>query len=151
MHGRFCNPQRMKLALTTHNKEDEMKISKLEKMLIQKVQKNDLTKDECNTILTAVSRLAEKTEEEIIEKGIGTIDELYMIKKNRDDRVKQLKKEGYTVYKSSSRNQQLHPMYVTDYPNHITESDKGLGNTIYKTVFAVVYHIHAYSKEQLGE
>jgi len=66
---------------------------------------------------------------------------LYMDKKTRDIKAKELQAEGYTVYRSSTRNQLLHPMYVEDYPRELSAEECGFGNTIYKTHFSVLYSI----------
>jgi hypothetical protein len=62
----------------------------------------------------------------------------YQNKANRDAKAKELKSQGYVVKKSSIRNQLLHPQYVDDYEGHV---DTGLGNTMYKTHFAVLYDV----------
>jgi len=63
----------------------------------------------------------------------------FMKKENRDQYVRELKVQGRTVRKTSIRNQQLHPQYVADYPVQLNKEDCGFGNTIYKTLFAVLY------------
>jgi hypothetical protein len=67
--------------------------------------------------------------------------ERYSKKELRDIRAKELKEQGYTVTRSSIRNQQLHPMYVTDLRAGLSQADCGFGNTIYKTFFAVLYNV----------
>lgn len=69
--------------------------------------------------------------------------EYYMDLKKRNKRAKELTKQGYSVRKSSTHNQQLHPMYVRDWPEKLSAADKGFGNTIYKTHFAVLYKLIA--------
>ena len=61
---------------------------------------------------------------------------LFMHKENRDAYVKSL---GYKVRRTSIRNQRLHPHYVDDYPNQDVRNDNGFGNTVYKTMFSVLY------------
>jgi len=69
-----------------------------------------------------------------------------MNRKNRDAAWKALggKTSGWT--RSSIRNQLLHPMYVEDYEKEtgrtLQAEDKGFGNTIYKTPFAVLYTLN---------
>ena len=67
----------------------------------------------------------------------------YMNRKNRDEQARNWKKQGLQVKRYSYRNQLLHPMYVNDYTKEtgieLTSADCGLGNTIYKTSFSVIY------------
>jgi hypothetical protein len=65
----------------------------------------------------------------------------WMKKENRDAEYKKLKAQGLKVRKTSIRNQLLHPQYVNDWPHPLSDADKGFGNTIYKTHFAVLYGI----------
>lgn len=65
----------------------------------------------------------------------------FMDKTNRDKKAQELRTEGYTVKKRSSRNQQLHPMYVEDYPHKLSDEDKGFGNTLYRTWFSHLYYV----------
>lgn len=65
----------------------------------------------------------------------------FMKKENRDARYRELKAEGRKVRKSSIRNQSLHPMYVQDWPHELSDADRGFGNTMYRTHFAVLYII----------
>ena len=67
--------------------------------------------------------------------------ELWNSKEKRDTRAKQLQRAGFKVRRSSIRNQELHPMYVEDLKSSLSEADKGFGNTIYKTYFAVLYQV----------
>ena len=69
--------------------------------------------------------------------------EHYMNLKKRNKRAKELTEQGYNVRKSCTHNQQLHPMYVQDWPEKLSIADKSLGNTIYKTHFPVLYKIEA--------
>lgn len=64
---------------------------------------------------------------------------LYMSKANRDAAFKLAggTKAGY--HKRSIRNQNLHPQYVTDYPEKLSATDCGFGNTLYQTSFGVLY------------
>lgn len=41
--------------------------------------------------------------------------------------------------RSSIRNQCIHPMYIEDQKQGLTAEDCGIGNTIYKTLFGVLY------------
>ena len=68
-------------------------------------------------------------------------DELYQSKQKRDVRANWLRLEGYVVKKYSVRNQQLHPMYVEDLKDTVEGRDRGFGNTVYKTYFAVLYGV----------
>lgn len=62
--------------------------------------------------------------------------ELYQKKENRDKRAKEIPGSR----RSSIRGQQLHPMYVKDFEG--PEKDQtGLGNTVYKTYFPVLYEV----------
>jgi len=67
--------------------------------------------------------------------------ELYAEKFNHDVRAAELQARGYQVRRSSVRNQQLHPMYVEDRKAGLSDMNKGFGNTIYKTFFAVLYEV----------
>jgi hypothetical protein len=72
--------------------------------------------------------------------GNGRYHLLFANKDNRDRRYRELKANGIReVFRSSVRNQQLHPMYVEDRREGVSEADKGFGNTIYKTYFSVLY------------
>lgn len=71
------------------------------------------------------------------------IRELYENRKNRDARARDLKKQGYAVTRSSTRNQLLHPEYVEDFEGP-EKDDTGLGNEVYKTHFAVLYRVEAW-------
>lgn len=75
------------------------------------------------------------------KEGGEIMRETYMKKENRDRRAKELKEQGFQVVRSSIRNQLLHPMYVSDYPRTLSDSEKGFGNTIYKTHFSVLYDV----------
>lgn len=66
-------------------------------------------------------------------------NEIYMKRENRDQRARELKADGYSVKRRSERNQQLHPMYVEDWPGDLSDADKGFGNTVYKTMFGNLY------------
>ena len=65
--------------------------------------------------------------------------EIYMKKENRDARSRELKVQGHTTKKSSEGPALLHPMYIKDWPELLTEEDKGFGNTIYQTYFSKLY------------
>ena len=75
-------------------------------------------------------------------------DELYQSKQKRDVRANWLRLEGYVVKKYSVRNQQLHPMYVEDLKDTVEGRDRGFGNTVYKTYFAVLYGVRWEPKEE---
>lgn len=83
------------------------------------------------------------TEIEVIGKAT------FMTKANRDAKAKEMKAQGYAVRKESARNQNLHPMYVDDWPYPMTEEDKGFGNGLYMTGFSAIYTVAwGYPKEQ---
>ena len=65
--------------------------------------------------------------------------QIYIKKEARDNKVKELKTQGYKVKRTSIRNQLMHPEYITDYPYKISDSDRGFGNELYKTYFSVLY------------
>lgn len=74
------------------------------------------------------------------------MNKLFMKKENRDNYYKSIPKNERSKYRRSTvRGQLLHPMYVEDYEEvtgrKLTAQDKGFGNTIYKTRFAVLYEI----------
>lgn len=69
------------------------------------------------------------------------IDELFADKAKRDARAKELKGHGYSVKMYSIRAQQIHPMYVEDLKDTPEGLDRGFGNTVYKTFFAVLYGV----------
>jgi len=67
--------------------------------------------------------------------------ELYADRKNRDARFAELKAQGVIgLYRSSVRNQLLHPEYVKD-ADPVAQADNQLGNTRYKTYWAVLYEV----------
>ena len=55
-------------------------------------------------------------------------------------RARELRAQGYNVKRSSLRNQLLHPQYVDDFTGP-ERADTGFGNTVYKTLFGVLYII----------
>jgi hypothetical protein len=63
-------------------------------------------------------------------------------KENRDKVYRKLKELGYRVSRGSIRNQLLHPEYVAEYRNMLTEAEKGFGNTLYRTHFAALYDVY---------
>ncbi len=65
----------------------------------------------------------------------------YMKRENRDAKARELRAEGREVKKSSMRNQNMHPMYVIDYPDRAVANDTGFGNTVYQTLFGVIYMV----------
>ena len=68
----------------------------------------------------------------VASKGKGT----FTSKARRDVVAKLLKQAGKEVRKTSIRNQNLHPQYVTDYAGTYSV---GFGNTDYNTFFSVLY------------
>ena len=65
----------------------------------------------------------------------------FMDKKKRDDEAVKLRAQGKDVRVSVSTNQQLHPMYVEDWPYELSQAEKGFGNTLYRTHFAKLYNV----------
>ena len=65
---------------------------------------------------------------------------LFKDMKNRNIKAKKLISQGYSVKKSSIRNQLLHPEYVEDEAEYLREQI-GLGNTVYKTPYSVLYEV----------
>lgn len=69
------------------------------------------------------------------------IHELYMIRGNRDERAKELRKAGKEFRLSSMRNQRMHPQYIEDWEQEtgkkIKAADKDLGNTFFARVYAI--------------
>ena len=68
------------------------------------------------------------------------VKELYLSRERRDERYAELKAAGVACRRSTSRNQQLHPMYVKDYEGE-EKQDTGFGNTVYRTFFARLYAV----------
>ena len=58
---------------------------------------------------------------------------------NMANRNKAWREAGKPGRRTSIRNQLLHPQYVADFPDKEAQADNGLGNTLYKTHFAVLY------------
>jgi len=75
------------------------------------------------------------------------IGKLFMSKANRDAEWKRLRaaNPGRKYRRTSIRGQLLHPQYVDDYEQvtsrKLEPADRGFGNTIYKTPFAVLYEV----------
>ena len=67
---------------------------------------------------------------------------MFAMRANRDAELKRLRAEGRTVRAGSIRNQNLHPMYVTD-AAEVGHGDyeTGFGNTDYMTFWPVLYEI----------
>ncbi len=65
---------------------------------------------------------------------------LFKSRSLRDAEAKRLKAEGYKTYRTSTRNQLLHPQYVEDEAEYLREQT-GFGNTVYKTHYAVLYEV----------
>jgi hypothetical protein len=72
------------------------------------------------------------------------MDELFQSREKRDARAAELKREGYDVLRTTIRGQQLHPMYVADWPYELSQAEKGFGNTLYRTYFPVLYKVEAF-------
>ncbi len=66
--------------------------------------------------------------------------ELYKSLENRNKRAAELSRQGKEVRRSSIRGQQLHPQYVEDFEGPEKEQT-GLGNTVYKTYFPILYEV----------
>ena len=64
------------------------------------------------------------------------LHEIYINQATRNARVKELKAQGYKVYKSVVKNQLLDPHYITD----SGATDQGLANA-YRTYWATLYCI----------
>lgn len=70
------------------------------------------------------------------------IDELYSTRERRDERYHELvKSTGLQHKRYTVRNQQLHPEHVVDLAETPAGQDRGFGNTVYKTYFAVLYGV----------
>lgn len=74
----------------------------------------------------------------VILKGRG----VFQNKANRDAVATLLKVAGHKVKLSSSRSQQIHPEYVTDF---VGTYETGFGNTDYQTFFPNLYKIEIVS------
>jgi hypothetical protein len=74
-------------------------------------------------------------------KAMEQQDELYAEKANRDARAKQLKADGCHVRRGSIRGQLLHPQYVEDRKQGLSDAERGFGNTIHKTHWPVLYRV----------
>ena len=70
------------------------------------------------------------------------IREHYQTRSNRDARYHDLKRRESVsnLRRSSSRGSLLHPQYVEDFQGP-EKQDTGLGNTVYKTYFKVLYTV----------
>ena len=66
--------------------------------------------------------------------------EAFQNRRNRDERARELRKQGWRVRVYTMRNQQCHPEYVKDYEG---EYQTGVGNVDYKTYFARLYCLRA--------
>jgi hypothetical protein len=77
--------------------------------------------------------------------------ETYQDRKKRDARYKELcaahGKES--VIRRSCRNQLMHPQYVDDYQG-AARHDTGIGNTVYKTHFPVLYIVEVRARADHG-
>lgn len=72
---------------------------------------------------------------------------LFMNKARRDAEFARLGGKAAGLRRTSIRGQQLHPQYVEDYTletgKELSVEDCGFGNTIYKTLFPVLYKIES--------
>jgi len=66
--------------------------------------------------------------------------EAYQCRRNRDERAKELRKQGWRVRVYTMRNQQCHPEYIKDYEGYY---ETGVGNAYYKTLFPRLYCLQA--------
>lgn len=73
---------------------------------------------------------------------MSRISETYIVLKNRNKRVKELRAQGYDVSVRTSNNQLIHPQYIDDYVGE-EKADTGLGNGVYKTYFKSLYILEA--------
>lgn len=64
----------------------------------------------------------------------------YMNRVNRDAKFRELKEQGLNVVKTSIRAQLTHPQYIQDWEGE-EKYDTGIGNTVYKTYFKVIYTV----------
>lgn len=61
---------------------------------------------------------------------------------NRDNKAKELAKQGIKAKRSSFGSAcLLHPMYLEDLKDSVPPDQMGLGNTMYKTFFKNIYHL----------
>lgn len=58
---------------------------------------------------------------------------------NRANRDKAWRAEGCPGKRCTHHNQNVHPMYVEDYPIPEVRADSGCGNTVYDTFFKSLY------------
>jgi hypothetical protein len=65
----------------------------------------------------------------------------YISKARRDAKYRELKARGEDVHRSSIRNQQLHPEYITDAAEEGITYQTGFGNTDYLRMWSVLYTI----------
>lgn len=66
-----------------------------------------------------------------------TYQSLFNRNKRMQELVSQYGKSRVRVYTLSGQN--MHPMYIKDYDQPLSDSDKGFGNTLYRTYFAKIY------------
>lgn len=71
---------------------------------------------------------------------------LYMRKENRDAAYKKIPKNQRGGWgRGTVKGQLIHPMYIEDYSkvtgSKLSDSDKGFGNTMYKTRFGTLYEL----------
>ena len=74
------------------------------------------------------------------------IHEIYVNRKNRDERARELRKEGYEVKCFAVYNKILLPEYIRDWREYY---EKGVGNANYKTFHKVLYCLKARKGEGL--
>lgn len=65
----------------------------------------------------------------------------YISKARRDAKYRELKARGEDVKRSSIRNQQLHPEYITDASEEGITYQTGFGNSDYRRMWGVLYTI----------
>lgn len=66
---------------------------------------------------------------------------LFREKANRDTKFREVLQTGHRAVRSTTRGQLLHPMYIEDWPERLSEVDLGFGNTLYQTYHAVLYKL----------
>jgi hypothetical protein len=69
------------------------------------------------------------------------MSDLYISKARRDARYRELKAQGQDVRRTSVRNQQLHPQYITDAAEEGITYQTGFGNSDYRRFWSVLYGI----------
>lgn len=77
-------------------------------------------------------------------------DKLYQSKELRDAEAKRLQGLGFEVRRRSVRNQQLHPQYIEDAPQHL-RNQTGFGNTVYTMMWSVLYEVEWEMTKERGK